>query len=71
MKSLAEKLLPFEFRNKLQRILDQNNAYRAVRKKGVCSTHTQYDRTTIIRMAFAQLWAMGWRLPSPRTNTTG
>jgi len=66
MKSLAEKLLPFEFRNKLQRILDQNNAYRAVRKKGVCSTHTQYDRTTIIRMAFAQLWAMGWRLPSPR-----
>ena len=66
MKSLAEKLLPLGFRNELQRILDQNIAYRAARKKGVCSAHTQYDRALIIRMAFAQLWAMGWRLPSPR-----
>lgn len=66
MKSLAEKLLPLGFRNELQRILDQNNAYRAARKKGVCSAHTQYDRALIIRMAFAQLWDMGVRLPSPR-----
>ncbi len=66
MKSLADKLLPLEFRNELQRILDQNNAYRAVRKKGVCSAHTQYDRALIIRLAFAQLWDMGRRLPSPR-----
>ena len=66
MKSLAEKLLPLGFRNELQRILDQNIAYRAARKKGVCSAHTQYDRALIIRMAFAQLWDMGVRLPSPR-----
>ncbi|MCG3135911.1 MAG: hypothetical protein HMLKMBBP_03687 [Planctomycetes bacterium] len=66
MKSLADKLLPPDFRNELQRILDQNNAYRAARKKGVCSAHTQYDRALIIRMAFAQLWDMGVRLPSPR-----
>lgn len=66
MRSLAEKLLPLGFRIELQRILDQNIAYRAVRKKGVCSVHTQYDRGLIIRMAFAQLWHMGVRLPSPR-----
>ena len=66
MKSLAKKLLLLGFRNELQRILDQNNAYRAARKKGVCSAHTQYDRALIIRMAFAQLWDMGVRLPSPR-----
>jgi len=66
MKSLADKLLPLGFRNELQRILDQNIAYRAVRKEGVCSAHTQYDRGLIIRMAFAQLWDMGVRLPSPR-----
>ncbi len=67
MKSLADKLLPLKFKNELQRIFDQNNGYRAVRKKGVCSTHTQYDRALIIRMAFAQLWDMGVRLPSPRS----
>lgn len=66
MKSLADKLLPPDFRNALQRILDQNNAYRAARKKGVCSAHTQYDRALILRMAFAQLRDMGVRLPSPR-----
>lgn len=67
MKSLAEKLLSPEFRNELQRIFDQNNVYQAVRRRGVCSAHTQYDRAVIIRLSFAQLFDMGRRLPSPRS----
>lgn len=65
MQSLASKLLPKILLDKLQRILDQHNGYRAGGKGGKCSTETRYHRAAIIRLAFAQLWEMGNRLPEP------
>jgi len=65
MKSLADKLLPKPFLDKLQRIFDHHNANRAGSHAGKCSAHTRYDRQLIIRMSMAQLWQLGFRLPEP------
>ncbi|GMU47769.1 MAG: hypothetical protein AMXMBFR26_25510 [Porticoccaceae bacterium] len=66
MKSKAEKLLPPKFRNQLERILATHNGYRAGREKARCSVATRHDRGNIIKLAFAQLWQMGYQLDTPR-----
>ena len=66
MKSKAEKLLPPKFRNQMERILSTHNGYRAGREKARCSEATRHDRGNILKLAFAQLWQMGYQLDTPR-----
>ena len=66
MKSKAEKLLPPKFQSQLERILATHNGYRAGREKARCSVATRHDRGNIIKLAFAQLWQMGYQLDTPR-----
>lgn len=66
MKSKSEKLLPPKFRNQLERIFATHNGYRTGREKARCSVATRHDRGNIIKLAFAQLWQMGYQLDTPR-----
>jgi len=64
MRSLADKLLPDKLKHELKRILGKHNANRAGRRGGLCAEKTEHDRGLTIKLAFAQLWEMGFRLPS-------
>ena len=66
MKSLADKYLPAKFLNELDRILNGHNGFHATRKKGKASSKTRIERASFYRLAFAQLFEMGYRLASPR-----
>ncbi|CAG0957629.1 hypothetical protein ANAEL_00434 [Anaerolineales bacterium] len=66
MKSLADKYLPAKFMNELDRILNGHNSFRTTRSQGKASAKTRLERTSFYRLAFAQLFEMGYRLASPR-----
>jgi integrase len=63
MKTPLAAKLPQDFRNELERLIDSNNAMRADGRPA--STKTQLERASIIRLALAQLYEMGYRLRRP------
>lgn len=66
-KSLADKLLPKRMRDEIERILDASSSQRANPKHGVVSIASRRERRLAIRLAFAQLWEMGYRLKTCRS----
>ena len=69
--SLADQLLPKRFQDELERIFDHHNGFRADAVKSVASIQTQRDRRQVIRLSFAQLREMGYRLQHPKALGEG
>jgi integrase len=66
MSSLAQRVLPSELRNRIQRYLNDHNAYRAD-GTSVASAKTQTERAGEIFRAYAQLWKLGYRIKKPES----
>lgn len=64
-RSLADCVLTAEFRNRLDRDIAPYLAFRA-NGKGKCSLKMQKDRRQILRLAFAELKQLTYRLQEPR-----
>ena len=77
MESLANRVLPKFFRDKLERILNVHNVYAhktagvergsAGQKRKHSSLTTQRYRREKLLQAFAQLWELGYQLRSPES----
>ncbi|MBZ0096029.1 MAG: integrase domain-containing protein [Sulfuricella sp.] len=63
-RSLADRVLPNAVRNQLDRTTGPFLSTRA-NGKGVCSASTRKERVSIINLAFAQLWTIGYRIQKP------
>lgn len=67
-KSLANKVLPPQFRAELRRIIGPHNRKAYDRKGGVkrdCASATRDDREAVLLLAFAELAQLGFKLKSP------
>lgn len=61
---LASRVLPKRLSDELDRYLMSHEHQRANPTKGVTSTATRKERRLHLRLAFAQLWQMGYRMKS-------
>lgn len=66
--SLADKILPKYFRDELDRILIHNNQKNHSVRKSIpsdSSKKTRLERRNGLRLIFAELWQLGYKLKSP------